>query len=156
MTTDDPNTSQGPGPTPATPPVPPEQKRDEQGSDREREQARSEQRQALGRQERARTPPMPQQPSVGRVVHFVDREMALHTANRNEQKKLRGEEPNVKIEPFAAMITRVHYDADGVPTGTVGLNVFDPELGSQIKRDVPFSLTYDAGHWSWPLYVPGR
>lgn len=105
-----------------------------------------------------RQPPQTQRaqpPSVGRVVHYIDREMALHAAGINRRNEERGEPRRVAIEPFAAMITRVHF-TDGEPNGMVGLCVFHPELGAQVKLDVAYADQYTAAHWSWPVYVSAR
>lgn len=67
-------------------------------------------------------------PSVGRIVHYLDREAVM----------AHGE----KASPYGATITRV------VLNERVDLGVFHPELGYQIKRDV--DMGDHVGGWSWP------
>jgi hypothetical protein len=72
-------------------------------------------------------------PAVHRSVHYFDREEIV---NAVQQKR--------RPEPFAAIITRVHNDPDGNPTNHVSLAVFDPEIGYQVKHDVPMGEDYHA------------
>jgi hypothetical protein len=130
-----------------------------QTEDEKTEDSKTEQRDAIAKdagsgQASARRKPA-QTPSVGRIVHFLDREMAVHAENLTRSRRDRGlDDGPVVPEVFAATITRVHRDGDGRPTGTVGLEIHNPELGPQIARDVPYAAEYTAGHWSWPPYVP--
>lgn len=87
-----------------------------------------------------------QAPSIGRIVHYIDREEALHAASVNTKRAAHGDDP-VEITPHAATITRLH-DGD-----VVTLEVHHPELGPQIQRQVPFAETPTIGHWNWPVYV---
>lgn len=83
------------------------------------------------------------QPSVGRIVHYYDREEIVnaHTEKRTP-------------EPFPAIVTRVHKDQDGKPVDVVGLGVFDPEVGYQSKRDVrpgDPDAAPEANCYYWPV-----
>jgi hypothetical protein len=82
------------------------------------------------------------QPSIGRQVHYFDREEIV---NADQQ----GRPP----EPFAATITRVLKDDQGKPTDVVTLSVLDPELGCSVARDVHPGEDYThptAGTYYWP------
>lgn len=72
-------------------------------------------------------------PSVGRIVHFMDREQVM-----------KGE----KAVPYSAVITRV------VLGERVDLGVFHPEMGYQIKRDV--DAGDHVGGWRWPPRVEDK
>lgn len=81
-------------------------------------------------------------PTIGRIVHYYDREEIVNA----EQAKR-------KAEPYAAIVTRVHKDLDGKPLDVVNLNVFDPEVGVQIVRDVTPGEDADTPtphQWYWP------
>lgn len=83
-------------------------------------------------------------PSVHRSVHYFDREEIVNAHNQKRAP-----------EPFAAVITRVHRDKDGTPTGVVGLAVFDPEIGYQVKHDVLQGADYaqpEANRWYFTPY----
>lgn len=87
-----------------------------------------------------------QWPSVVRAVLYYDREEIV---NADAAKR--------RPEPYAAVITRVHKNDKGEETELVSLAVFDPEVGYQLKRDVPEG-DYDAEgvpipaahRWFWP------
>jgi hypothetical protein len=88
---------------------------------------------------------MGQQVSVGRMVHYYDREEIVNAEHAKRHP-----------EPYPAIVTRVHKDQDGNPTDVVNLTVFDPEVGVQLKRDVrPGDPDANTAHsWYWPTYVP--
>lgn len=81
--------------------------------------------------------------SVGRMVHYFDREEIV---NADQQKR--------RPEPFAAVVTRVHKDQEGKVLDVVNLSVFDPEIGNQVKRDVRLGEkgAPEANRWYWPPY----
>jgi hypothetical protein len=69
--------------------------------------------------------PPPFTPTVGRSVHYYDREEFVVATGA-------GRPP----QPFAAIVTRVLTDDRGQPTRVCTLAVFDPEIGVQVQRDV--------------------
>lgn len=74
----------------------------------------------------------PQQPSIGRIVHY----------------QRRGSADGVFApEPAAAIITVVHRDI-----ATVGLAVLNPN-GLYFNEDVPFAEVPTIGCWNWPPRV---
>jgi hypothetical protein len=81
-------------------------------------------------------------PTVGRIVHYYDREEIVNAHNEKRA-----------AAPYPAIVTRVHQDQDGQPLDVVGLAVFDPEVGQQIKRDVrpgDPDKAPEANCWYWP------
>lgn len=84
--------------------------------------------------------PMPAQPTVGRIVHYIDREEKIEADRRDDV-----------AAPYPALITRVLDD------GAVGLVVFNPELRTlQFKDSVSYDPTgNEANQWTWPpIAVP--
>jgi hypothetical protein len=80
--------------------------------------------------------PKPETPSVGRIVHFVDRE-ALVSAH----------ERGVAVQPWPAVITQVNDD------GTLELTVFPPEATTHATtrpHSIPKGEPGEANRWSWP------
>jgi hypothetical protein len=67
-------------------------------------------------------------PSVGRIVHYTN---------------LGDKDGKYPPEQQAAMITGVNDD------GTVALKIFY-KTGIFDMPSVPYSETYERGHWSWP------
>jgi len=76
-------------------------------------------------------------PTIGRIVHYTN---------------LGDKDGRYPPEQQAAIITRVREQAEvgGVPT--VALHIFYP-TGQFDMDNVPFSETYERGHWSWPPRV---
>ena len=74
---------------------------------------------------------MEQKPSIGRVVHYTN---------------LGDKDGKYPAEQQAAMITRVRED------GKVALTIFYP-TGMFQMDNVPYSESYERGHWSWPPRV---
>jgi len=81
---------------------------------------------------------MDQQPSVGRIVHYV----AYGTPG--------GEFPAGVCR--AAVITEVCDPASAAPSGAVGLCVLNP-TGQFFNRCVPYSAPRKPGTWHWPERV---
>jgi hypothetical protein len=93
-----------------------------------------------------------QAPSVGRIVHFHEREELVAARDQNREP-----------QAYAGIITRVYADPTVKPTkgappavsSRVDLIVFDPELGIQIKQNVMAqSKEVEINCWSWPPFVP--
>ena len=81
-------------------------------------------------------------PTVGRIVHFVDRDEFL--ASKNEQRPAR---------PYAAVVTQVHQPAPpDRAVVKVDIGVFHPELGYQLVHNVQQGT--DANCWDWPAREP--
>jgi hypothetical protein len=72
-------------------------------------------------------------PTVGRIVHYLDREEVLSHGEM--------------AQPHAGIVTRVLTPA------RVNLNVFHPELGSRPVNDVDFGD--HVGGWTWPPMASG-
>jgi hypothetical protein len=68
-------------------------------------------------------------PTVGRIVHYTN---------------LGDKDGRYPPEQQAAIVTRVKED------GKVSLHIFYP-TGQFDMDSVPFSETYERGHWSWPV-----
>ena len=82
-------------------------------------------------------------PSVGRIVHYTN---------------LGDKDGRYPPEQQAAIITKVK-DRQVIAAGSaeeyryeVSLHIFYP-TGQFDMQDVPFSETYERGHWSWPPKV---
>jgi hypothetical protein len=73
-------------------------------------------------------------PTVGRIVHYTN---------------LGDKDGVYPPEQQAAIITRVRTAPNGALTGEVALHIFYP-TGQFDMDNVPFSETYERGHWSWP------
>lgn len=69
-------------------------------------------------------------PTVGRIVHYTN---------------LGDKDGKYPPEQQAAIITRVRDEEKGL----VALHIFYP-TGQFDMDSVPFSETYERGHWSWP------
>lgn len=93
----------------------------------------------------AKPPKIGDAPSVGRIVHFIDRERAVSEARAADA---RGLDVPTTFTPHAAIITEIN-DALGI----VSLIVFDPELGPQVVRDVTQAEKLTPARWSWPARV---
>lgn len=70
-------------------------------------------------------------PSIGRVVHYTN---------------LGDKDGRYPPEQQAAIVTGVKDEK------TVSLHIFY-KTGQFDMQDVPFSETYERGHWSWPVIV---
>lgn len=68
---------------------------------------------------------------IGKIVHYTN---------------LGDKDGRYLPEQQAALITRVRKD------GKVALHIFYP-TGQFNMDEVPFSETYERGHWSWPKVV---
>jgi hypothetical protein len=82
-------------------------------------------------------------PSVGRIVHFLDREELIAASDRGRTIP----------EFYPAVITRVFARADNpkeIDT-RVCLVVFHPEYGGQVKLDI--EQGEQANQWRWPPRV---
>lgn len=81
-----------------------------------------------------RTPEPPHyyvKPTVGRIVHYTN---------------LGDKDGRYPPEQQGAMITRVHEN------DCVSLTIFYPTGIFQMEK-VPYSPTYERGHWTWPPRV---
>jgi hypothetical protein len=74
----------------------------------------------------------PTQPTVGRIVHYTN---------------LGDKDGRFPPEQQAAIITKVPARADGA--AVVSLAILYP-TGMFFMQDVPYSETYERGHWTWP------
>jgi hypothetical protein len=80
---------------------------------------------------------MEMKPSVGRIVHYTN---------------LGDKDGRYPPEQQAAIITRVNQTGEAGDKDKVSLHIFYP-TGQFNMEGVPFSETYERGHWSWPARV---
>lgn len=81
-----------------------------------------------------------EQPTVGRIVHYTN---------------LGDKDGRFPPEQQAAIITGVYAKPDEMTAGVPGemhvdLHIFY-RTGQFDMKAVPFSSTYERGHWSWPI-----
>jgi hypothetical protein len=76
-------------------------------------------------------------PLIGDIVWTIDRA-------RMNSAEASGRTP----DPIGALVTRIYRNKLNETTGSVAVMLLDPELGPLPKRDLPFSPTLKADHWT--------